>query len=172
MRFKLQINPLMTWPWNGLNIPHATIFASSTQGSTMQRSFDMRSPSSTFYATSSLVAGLIFATLAGGVLADDTLMRKTGLWEINMKMDGVPSLGAIQQCIDQSTDNLMQQHEKNAKNDCSVMDIKHQGNKVTMHSVCKLGETVATSDAAFVGSFDVAYKGNIKTKHSVLNDAA
>jgi hypothetical protein len=165
LRKVTRLSSLMTWPWNGLNIPHATISASSTQGSIMQRSFDMRSPSSRFYAASLLVAGLILATLAGGVLADDTLMRKTGLWEINMKMDGVPSLGAIQQCIDQSTDNLMQQHEKNAKTDCSVMDIKRQGNKVTMHSVCKLGETVATSDAAFVGSFDVAYKGDIKTSY-------
>jgi len=112
-----------------------------------------------------LLLGIASATLAGRALADNTLKRKTGLWEINMKMDGVPSLGAIQQCIDQSTDNLMQQHEKNAKTDCSVMDIKHQGNKVTMHSVCKLGESIATSDAMFVGSFDIAYKGDIKTSY-------
>ena len=113
-----------------------------------------------------LILGIASTTLAGGALADDTLKRKTGLWEINMQMDGAPGIGAIQQCIDQSTDNLMQEQGKRAKSDCSVMDIKHQGNMVTMHSVCKLGDTIATSDAVFLGSFDTAYKGDIKTTYN------
>lgn len=113
-----------------------------------------------------LLLGIASMTLAGGALADDTLKRKTGLWEINMKMDGAPGIGAIQQCIDQSTDNLMQEQGSRAKSDCSVMDIKYQGNTVTMHSVCKLGDTIATSDAVFLGSFDTAYKGDIKTSYN------
>lgn len=125
----------------------------------MKRRFDTRKPFSL------LLLGLAAATVAGGALAADTPKRKTGLWEINTQMDGMPSMGAMQQCIDQKTDDLMQQHAKKEKPDCGVMDVKLQGNKVTMHSVCKLGETVATSDAAFVGSFDVAYKGNIKTSY-------
>ena len=75
----------------------------------------------------------------------------------------LPNMGAIQQCIDQGTDNMMQQEGKKVNADCSVMDIKHQGNKVTLHSVCKVGESVATTDGLFVGYFDKAYKGEINT---------
>lgn len=113
-----------------------------------------------------LLLGIACATLAGGALAADTPKRKTGLWEIKMQVDGLPDMGAIQQCIDQSTDNLMQQQEKKAKSDCSVMDIKPQGNKVTVHSVCKFGDSTATTDAVFIGSFDTAYKGDIHTSYN------
>lgn len=113
-----------------------------------------------------LLLGIASATMAGGAWAADTPKRKTGLWEINMKMDGAPGMGAIQQCIDQNTDNLMQQHQKKAKSDCSVMEIKPQGNKVTMHSVCKFGDSTATTDAEFIVSFDTAYKGDINTSYN------
>jgi len=129
----------------------------------MKRSLTMHRSSSLASLFSFLITGIAVLTMAGAAWADDAPKRKTGLWEINMQMDGAPGIGAIQQCIDQSTDNLMQQHEKKAKSDCSVMDIKYQGNTVTMHSVCKLGDTIATSDAVFLGSFDTAYKGDIKT---------
>jgi Protein of unknown function (DUF3617) len=113
-----------------------------------------------------LLLGIASATLAGGALAEDAPKRKSGLWEINMQMDGLPNMGAIQQCIDQNTDNLVQQHEKRAKSDCSVMEIKPQGNKVTVHSVCKFGGSTATTDAVFTGSFDTAYKGDINTSYN------
>jgi Protein of unknown function (DUF3617) len=150
----------MTWPLIGLNIPHANFPALSIQGAIMKRRFDCISLYSLF------LLGIASATLAGGALAADTPKRKTGLWEINMKMDGAPGMGAIQQCIDQNTDNLMQQHEKKAKSDCSVMDIKPQGNKVTVHSVCKFGDSTATTDAVFIGSFDTAYQGDINSSYN------
>jgi hypothetical protein len=117
------------------------------------------------FATHMLIA-LAAVSLTGGALAADTPKRKSGLWEINSRMDGMPSMGAIQQCIDQNTDDLMQQRAKNQKSDCSVMDIKPQGNKVIIHSVCKFEGTTATSDGEFVGAFDLAYKGNINTRYS------
>jgi hypothetical protein len=132
----------------------------------MKRSLAMHSSSSLVSLFSFLVASIVVLTMAGTARADDTPKRKTGLWEINMQMDGAPGIGAIQQCIDQSTDNLMQEQGKRAKSDCTVMDIKYQGDKVTMHSVCKFGDTVATSDAVFIGSFDTAYKGDIKTSYN------
>jgi hypothetical protein len=125
----------------------------------MKRRFDARSPSSM------LLLGLAAASLAGGALAADTPKRKTGLWEINTKMEGMPSMGAMQQCIDQNTDDLMQQRAKKEKTDCSVMDVKPQGSKVTMHSVCKFDGTTATTDAVFIGAFDSAYKGEMKTRY-------
>jgi hypothetical protein len=81
-------------------------------------------------------------------------------------MEGMPSMGAMQQCIDQNTDDLMQQRAKKEKPDCSVMDVKPQGNKVIMHSVCKFEGTTATTDAVFTGAFDSAYKGDMKTRYN------
>jgi len=126
----------------------------------MKRRFDTRRP------LPLLLLGLAAASLAGGALAADTPKRKSGLWEINSKMEGMPSMGAMQQCIDQNTDDLMQQRAKKEKPDCSVMDVKPQGNKVTMHSVCKLEGTTATTDAVFIGAFDSAYKGDMKTRYN------
>jgi len=111
-----------------------------------------------------VVFGFLAAALAGSALAADMPKRKSGLWEISTQMDGVPNMGAMQQCIDQNTDDLMQQRAKKDKPDCSVMDIKQQGNKVTIHSVCKIQGTTATTDAAFVGTFDSAYKGDMLTR--------
>ena len=126
----------------------------------MKRRFDTRKTSSL------LLLGLAAASLAGGALAADTPKRKSGLWEINTQMEGIPSMGAMQQCIDQKTDDLMQQQAKKEKPDCSVMDVKPQGNKVTMHSVCKFEGTTATTDAVFIGAFDSAYKGDMKIRYN------
>lgn len=126
----------------------------------MKRRLDTRSLSSL------LLLGLAAVSLAGGALAADTPKRKSGLWEINTQMEGMPSMGAIQQCIDQNTDNLMQQSAKKENPDCSVMDVKPQGNKFTMHSVCKFESTTATTDAVFTGAFDSAYKGDMKTRYN------
>ena len=113
---------------------------------------------------------LLILGLAGGVagsaLAADLPKRQPGLWEINMRMEGTPSMGPIQQCIDQNTDNLMQQQATKSKPDCSVMDVKASGNKVTIHSVCKMEGTTVTTDGTFEGAFDSGYKGNLKSRYS------
>ena len=126
----------------------------------MKRRFDTRKPLSLF------LLGLATASLVGNALAADAPKRKSGLWEIKSQMEGMPNMGAIQQCIDQNTDNLMQQRAKKEKPDCSVMDVKSQGNKVTTHSVCKFEGTTATTDATFIGAFDSAYKGDMKIRYT------
>lgn len=113
-----------------------------------------------------LLTGMAAAVMAGNSYATDTPKRKSGLWEINMRMVGAPVMGPIQQCIDQNTDDLMQQRDNRIKQDCSVMEIKNLGNKVTVHSICRFADTNATTDAEFVGSFDSAYKGDIRTSYN------
>ena len=120
-----------------------------------------------FRSTISLLAfGLAAASLAGAAAAADMPKRKPGLWEINMRMEGAPSMGPMQQCIDQNTDNLMQQKAKDSKQDCSVMDVKTSGSKVIIHSVCKIEGSTATTDSVFEGAFDSSYKGTMKTQFS------
>lgn len=111
-----------------------------------------------------LVFALASASLAEAALAGDMPKRKSGLWEINMRMEGVPGMGPMQQCIDQSTDDLMQQQAKKGEMNCSVMDVKTLGNKVTIHSVCLIEGSTATTDGVFEGAFDSSYKSTMKTR--------
>lgn len=113
-----------------------------------------------------LVIACAAACLAVGASAADLPKRKAGLWEIDVRMEGMPSMGPMQQCIDQNTDNIMQQRAKDNKQDCSVIDAKPMGNKVTIHSVCKIEGSTATTDGVFEGSFDSGYKGTMKTRYS------
>lgn len=116
-----------------------------------------------FCKTTLLTIGLS-AGFATAALAADLPKRKPGLWEINMRVEGAPGMGPMQQCIDQNTDNLMQQRADERKPDCSVMDVKTSGNKVTMHSVCKMEGTTVTTDGVFEGAFDSGYKGTLKSR--------
>ena len=110
------------------------------------------------------IFGLAATSLAGAALAADMPKRKSGLWEINVRMEGAPAMGPMQQCIDQNTDNIMQQKAKDNKQECSVMDVKTSGNKMTIHSVCKMEGSTATTDGVFEGALDVSYKGTMKTR--------
>ena len=111
----------------------------------------------------------LMATLIAGLgtqaLALDMPKRKSGLWEITTNMEGMPKgMGPIQHCIDQNSDNMMQKSVEEFKQQCSATDIKQQGDKITVHSVCKLESTTTTMDAVFTGAFDSAYRGDIKTR--------
>jgi len=111
------------------------------------------------------VIGLVLAGLSASAFAADMPKRRSGLWEINMHQEGMPGgMGPIQQCIDQNTDNLMEQKARGNKQDCSVLDVKTTGNKVVVHSVCKIEGSTATTDGVFEGAFDSSYKGTMKTQ--------
>lgn len=111
-----------------------------------------------------LLLSACFVTSVFG--ANDVPKRKPGLWEINMRMDQAPSMGPMQQCIDKNTDNLMQQQAGKQKQECSVMEAKTSGNRVTVRSVCKMEGTTATSEGVFEGNFETNYKGTLKTRYN------
>ncbi len=113
-----------------------------------------------------LVLGLATASFAAGALSAELPKRKPGLWEVTIHMEGSPEMGPMQQCIDQNTDDLMQQRAKQGKSDCSVMNATAAGNKFTVHSVCKVEGSTATTDGVFEGAFDSGYKGTMKTRFS------
>ena len=107
---------------------------------------------------------LLLSSLAMSSLAAEPPKRKSGLWETTMQMQGMPNMGPMQQCVDQATDDIMRQPDSRQKPDCSVMDVKPQGNKLTLHSVCKTEGSTVTTDAVFTGAFDSSYKGEINTR--------
>lgn len=91
----------------------------------------------------------------------DMPKRKPGLWKIDTKMAGMPSMGPVQQCIDSATDNLFRQMGEDAANKCAPPEIRHDGDRVAVHTVCKMDKTTATTNAVFTGKFDSAYRGDI-----------
>lgn len=60
------------------------------------------------YSLSVLFLALGFG-LVNAAAAADLPKRKSGLWEMKTQMEGMPSHGPMQMCVDQTSDNLMQQ---------------------------------------------------------------
>jgi hypothetical protein len=115
----------------------------------------------------------LLAFLTTNVLATDVPKRKAGLWEIKAHMAGIPDMEPTQECVDQNTDNLTQQGAKEENPDCKTLDVKRSGDKVTIHTECKLDEaTIISVDYLLQGSFDSAYKGTIKTQRKSSNGAS
>ena len=108
------------------------------------------------------VPAVLLGSAAG---AADLPKRKAGLWEVSSVMEGMPMRSAMQICVDPASDNLMQERGRE-KAQCSVMDVKSAGGKFTIHSVCMVEKTTATTDAVFTGSFDTSYKGEIQMRYS------
>lgn len=103
--------------------------------------------------------------VACSTLGADLPKRKSGLWGMKNQMEGAPTNGTIQMCIDQTTDNLMQQRAKEKQN-CSVMDVNRSSGKVTIHAVCQFEDTTATTDAVITGDFETSYRNDMRIRYS------
>jgi hypothetical protein len=126
----------------------------------------VRNPARVAFALSAILVGAVVTD----ALAADVPKRKPGLWEIKQSMQGMPA-GAptpppMQQCIDEKTDDLLQQRAQNdMKSACPQNEIKRDGDRVILHSVCKMDKTTITSDGTLTGNFDSAYRGTMKVKY-------
>lgn len=116
----------------------------------------------------SLAVLLSFAvSIAWAETPKDMPKRKSGLWDLSMKMDSSPTPMRMKQCVDEKSDDLMQQQgEKRSKENCSKNTLSKVGNRVTVESICKIGETTATTKAVFSGDFATAYRGDIHSIYS------
>jgi len=108
---------------------------------------------------------MLTTTSAAWAAAFDAPKRKSGLWEI--KMSNAAAKGTtMQQCIDQSTDDLMKNNmARMEKPSCSKNEMRREGDKIVAESVCKVGASTATTRAVFIGHFDAAYKADIKSTY-------
>jgi len=115
----------------------------------------------------SIAVMVAMIAMVGGAWALDLPKRKSGLWDIRISRANKQPPQTVQMCIDQKTDNMAQQMgESVARQACSKQQIRREGNKILGDSVCKIGETTATSHTVFSGEFDRAYHGEIRTKYS------
>jgi hypothetical protein len=110
------------------------------------------------------LAALVLAIFALQANAADAPKRKSGLWEIQMQMPGMPSQGPMQTCVDQASDNMMQERAKEKVN-CPVMDVTPSPGKVTIHAVCKHEGVTTTSDAVITGNFDTQYHSDMVIRY-------
>jgi len=104
------------------------------------------------------------ALLAAQANAADAPKRKSGLWEMKTQMAGMPSQGPMQMCVDQASDNVMQERSKEKVN-CPVMDVNRGVGKVTIHAVCKHEGVTTTSDAVMTGDFDSNYRSDMVIRY-------
>jgi len=96
--------------------------------------------------------------------------RKPGLWEVNVSFENRNGAGpTIQQCIDASTDQMMQSSVgPMAQAACSRRDVQKSGNTTTIDATCALAGKTATSHSVITGSFDSAYTMTVTSQSDAL----
>jgi Protein of unknown function (DUF3617) len=117
-------------------------------------------------AASRLLVVLALAALAPALAsAADLPRRKSGLWEMSTAAQQGQTVAATM-CVDQKTDDLSRQLA-GAGVSCSKQDVRREAaNRYVFDSVCKFGESTATSRAVFTGSFDSQYEVDITAKYA------
>ncbi|CAG1010489.1 hypothetical protein BURK2_04045 [Burkholderiales bacterium] len=117
---------------------------------------------------SHLMTPLLGLFIAAPALAQslDLPARKDGLWQMSTASAGSPpSISTM--CIDKTFGKeMMQMGSGMQKEMCSKHDLKREGNKVHMHSVCKFGETLATTQGTAVFSGDTGYRMDMHTLYN------
>lgn len=116
-----------------------------------------------------VVAVVALAVLVTPAEALDLPKRKSGLWEITTSREGAPKAamgGSMQMCIDEKTDDLSRQLGENTSREmCAKRDIRMEGGRIVADSICKFGETTATSHSVISGRFDNTYDVDIHTTY-------
>ena len=95
---------------------------------------------------------------AGAASALDYPPRKPGLWEMSIQSeDGASKAPAMQtqQCIDAATDKAMRDMgSSTGQQACSKQDMRTEGGRIVVDSVCKIGATTATTHAVVSGDIE------------------
>jgi hypothetical protein len=110
-----------------------------------------------------LALACIALPLAAG--AADLPKRKSGQWEISTRQPGGPPGPVAQMCIDEKTDDLTRQLAAGSIS-CSKQDLRREGDRYVSESICRIGDSTATTRAVFSGTFDSAYQADIEAKYS------
>jgi hypothetical protein len=118
------------------------------------------------FAVAGAVLGLIYLSNAP---AAELPSRKPGLWEVRTTIgnSNIPRL--IQQCIDASTDQMLQSNAGPfAASTCREREVERSGNSVIIDSTCTMGGKAATSQAVVTGNFDSQYTMTVTSQSEEL----
>jgi len=110
---------------------------------------------------------LLLLCVCADAAAVDLPKRKSGLWDVTVSRKSADRpTQTMQMCIDQKTDDLaLQLGESVASQACSKREIHREGDRIVANSICKLGDTTASSRTVLSGKFDRAYRGEIRTRY-------
>jgi hypothetical protein len=121
-------------------------------------------PLAVFYI--GLISGLGFLTPAS---AADLPARKPGLWEVKTTIEGNPRALTVQQCIDASTDQMLQSSAGPfSAPACPDREVKKSDGSMTIDSRCTLNGKPASAHAIVTGSFDHAYTMTVTSEGGEL----
>jgi hypothetical protein len=113
-----------------------------------------------------LFVALLFANTVAFAASFEAPKRKSGLWEITVSSAQFKGAHAMQQCIDQKSDDLMKQDRPGMeKMSCSKNEVLKEGDKIIGESVCKMSDTTVSTRSVITGRFDSAYKADIKSTY-------
>jgi hypothetical protein len=107
-----------------------------------------------------MMATVTIATALGAAsaVADDVPARKPGLWEVKTSIGNNPKSLTIKQCIDASTDLMMQAIAGPlSAQACPSRSVHRADSTITIESTCTIAGKTATAHAVITGSLDSAY---------------
>jgi hypothetical protein len=101
---------------------------------------------------------LLVAISAALAQAADLPPRKPGLWEVKTSIEGSPRGLTVQQCIDASTDQMLQSIAGPfSAAACPEREVKKSDASTSIDSRCTFDGKPASAHALVTGSFDSAY---------------
>ena len=110
----------------------------------------------------------LFATAfpAGSRAAEEMPPRKPGLWETSTTVDGRQvGGGKMRQCIDAAVEGTLRDFGRESEKDCTLREMKRDGDTMTLRSVCKMGESTASTTGKFTGNLSENYRGDLEIKY-------
>jgi hypothetical protein len=114
--------------------------------------------------------GTTFALiLQAQAFAADAPARKPGLWEIKTSIDGRGRAVTVQQCIDATTDQMLQSSAGPfSAPACAGREVNKSDTGMTIDSRCDFNGKPASAHAVVTGSFDSAYTMTVTAEGSDL----
>ena len=112
-----------------------------------------------------LILALLVAALPATVTAADLPKRKSGLWEITTSEPGGPPGPIATMCIDEKLDDMAKQLSAGAVT-CTRQELRREGDRYISDSVCKIGDSTATTHAVISGDFESTYQADIQARYS------
>jgi len=112
-----------------------------------------------------LILALLVAALPATVTAADLPKRKSGLWEITTSEPGGPPGPIATMCIDEKLDDMAKQLSAGAVT-CTRQELRREGDRYISDSVCKIGDSTATTHAVISGDFESTYQADIRARYS------
>jgi len=123
-----------------------------------------------FHPRLGVAAATCLLLAAGAAHALDYPPRKPGLWELSIQSEDSASKAPAmqtQQCIDAATDKAMREMgSSSGQQACSKQDMRNEGGKIVVDSVCQIGNTTATTHSVITGDFATAYRMESRSSYS------